>query len=47
MLALGGVFNTRILGNMNYTNQVYVHVNYTLIVIYSTLLVTGSLDMAQ
>jgi hypothetical protein len=39
-----------------YTNQDYVHVNYTLIVIYSTLLVTGSqsknvscfcLDMAQ
>jgi hypothetical protein len=31
MLALSGVFNTRILDTMNYTNQVYVHVNYTLI----------------
>jgi hypothetical protein len=26
---------------MNYTNQDYVHINYTLIVIYSMLLVTG------
>jgi hypothetical protein len=41
---------------MNYTNQVYVHINYTIIVIYSMLLVTGSqsknvscffLDMAK
>jgi hypothetical protein len=41
---------------MNYRNQDYVHVNYTLIVIYSMLLVTGSqsknvsyfcLDIAQ
>jgi hypothetical protein len=41
---------------MNYTNQVYVHDNYTLIFIYSMLLVTGNqsknvscfyLDMAQ
>jgi hypothetical protein len=56
MLALSGVFNTRMLDNMNYTNQVYVHVNYMLIVIYSMLLATGSqsknvscfcLDMAQ
>jgi hypothetical protein len=56
MLALSGVFNTGILDTMNYTNQDYVHVNYTLIVIYSILLVTGSqsknvscfcLDMAQ
>jgi hypothetical protein len=42
MLVLSGVFNTRILDTMNYTNQDYVHVNYTLIVIYSMLLVTGS-----
>jgi hypothetical protein len=35
------IFNTRILDTtMNYTNQDYVHVNYTLIV--SMLLVTGS-----
>jgi hypothetical protein len=34
--------NTRILDTMNYTNQVYVHANYTLIFIYSMLLVTGS-----
>jgi di/tricarboxylate transporter len=57
MLALSGVFNTRILGTMNYMNQDYVYVNYTLIVIYSLLfIVTGSqsrnvscfcLDMAQ
>jgi hypothetical protein len=47
---------TRILDTMNYTNKVYVHVKYTLIVIYSMLLVTDSqsknvscfcLDMAQ
>jgi hypothetical protein len=42
MLVLSGVFNTRILDTMNYMNQDYVHVNYTLIVIYSMLLVTGS-----
>jgi hypothetical protein len=42
MLVLSGVCNTRILDTMNYTNQDYVHVNYTLIVIYSMLLVTGS-----
>jgi hypothetical protein len=42
MLVLSGVFNTRILDTMNYTNQDYVHINYTLIVIYSMLLVTGS-----
>jgi hypothetical protein len=56
MLVLSGVFNTRILDTMNYTNHDYVHANYTLIVIYSMLLVTGSqsknvscfcLDMAQ
>jgi hypothetical protein len=56
MLVLSRVFNTRILDTMNYTNQDYVHVNYTLIVIYSMLLVTNSkskniscfcLDMAQ
>jgi hypothetical protein len=37
MLVLSGVFNTRILETMNYTNQDYVHVNSTLIVIYSML----------
>jgi hypothetical protein len=46
MLVLSGVFNTRILDTMNYTNQDYVHISYTLIVIYSylllMLLVTGS-----
>jgi hypothetical protein len=29
MLALSGVFNTRIFDTMNYTNQDYVYVNYT------------------
>jgi hypothetical protein len=42
MLVLSGVFNTRFVDTMNYTTQDYVHVNYTLIVIYSMLLVTGS-----
>jgi hypothetical protein len=42
MLILSGVFNTRILDTMNYVNQDYMHVNYTLIVVYSMLLVTGS-----
>jgi tRNA splicing endonuclease len=43
MLVLSGVFNTKNFEYyMNYTNQDYVHVNYTLIVIYSMLLVTGS-----
>jgi hypothetical protein len=37
ILVLSGVFNTRILDTMNYTNQDYVYVNYTLIVIYSAL----------
>jgi hypothetical protein len=37
MLVLSGVFNTRILDTMNYTNQVYVHANYTLIFVYSAL----------
>jgi hypothetical protein len=55
MFVLSRVFNTRILDTTNYTNQDYMHVNYTLIVVYSTL-VTGSqskyvscfcLDMAQ
>jgi hypothetical protein len=32
---LSGVCNTRILDTMNYTNQVYVHANYTLIFIYA------------
>jgi hypothetical protein len=42
MLVLSGVFNTRILDTMNFTNQDYMHVNYTLVVVYSMLLVTGS-----
>jgi hypothetical protein len=42
MLVLSGVFNTRILDTMNYTNQDYMHLNYTLMVVYSILLVTGS-----
>jgi hypothetical protein len=56
MLVLSGVFNTRILDATNYANQDYMHVNYTLMVVYTMLLVTGSqskiisgfcLDMAQ
>jgi hypothetical protein len=56
MLVVSGVFNTIILDTMNYVNQDYMHVNYTLIVVYFMLLVTGSqsknvscfcLDMAQ
>jgi hypothetical protein len=56
MLALSGVFNTIILDTTNYANQDYMRVNYTPIVVYSMLLVTGSqsknvscfcLDMAQ
>jgi hypothetical protein len=35
-------FNTRILDTTNYANQDYMLVNYTLIVVYSMLLVTGS-----
>jgi hypothetical protein len=42
MLVLSGVFNTRILDAMNYGNQDYMRVNYTLIVVYTMLLVTGS-----
>jgi hypothetical protein len=42
MLVLSGVFlNTRILDATNYTNQDYMRVNYTLIVFYTMLLVTG------
>jgi hypothetical protein len=44
MLVLSGVYNTRILDTMNYVNQDYMHVNYTLIFVYSMLLVTGSLS---
>jgi hypothetical protein len=56
MLVLSGVFNTRILDATNYANQDYMRVNYTLIIVYTMLLVTGSqsksvscfcLDMAQ
>jgi hypothetical protein len=42
MLVLSGVFNTRNLDTINYANQDYMHVNYTPIVVYSMLLVTGS-----
>jgi hypothetical protein len=42
MLVLSGVFNTRILEAMNYANHDYMRVNYTLIVVYTLLLVTGS-----
>jgi hypothetical protein len=42
MLVLSGVFNTIILDVPNYVNQDYMHANYTLIVVYSMLLVTGS-----
>jgi hypothetical protein len=57
MLVLSGVFNTTILDAPNDVNQDYIiRVNYTLIVVYSMLLVTGNqskhvscfcLDMAQ
>jgi hypothetical protein len=56
MLVLIGVFNTRILDATNCDNQDYMRVNYTLIIVYAMLLVTGSqsknvscicLDMAQ
>jgi hypothetical protein len=42
MLVLSGVLNTRILDATNYTNQDYMRVSYTLIVVYTMLLVTGS-----
>jgi hypothetical protein len=41
-VVLSGVFNTRILGATNYGNQDYMHVNYTLIFVYTMLLVTGN-----
>jgi hypothetical protein len=41
MLVLSGVCNTRILDAKNYANQDYMRVNYTLIVVYTMLLVTG------
>jgi hypothetical protein len=56
MLVLSGVSNTRILDATDYANQDYMRVKYTLIVVYTMLLVTGSqsknvscfcLDMAQ
>jgi hypothetical protein len=40
MLVLSGVFNTRILVATNYVNQDYMRVNYTLIVVYTILLVS-------
>jgi hypothetical protein len=40
MLVLSGV--TRILDGTNYANQDYMRVNYTLIVVYTMLLVTSS-----
>jgi hypothetical protein len=42
MLVLSGVFNTRILDAANYANQDYMRVNYTLMVVYTMLLVTSS-----
>jgi hypothetical protein len=42
MLVLSGVFNTIILDAANYANQDYIRVNYTLIVAYTMLLLTGS-----
>jgi hypothetical protein len=42
MLVLSRVFNTIILDAPNYVNQDYICVNFTLIVVYSMLLVTGS-----
>jgi hypothetical protein len=42
MLVLSGVFNTRIMDATNYANKDYMRDNYTLIVVYTMLLVTGS-----
>jgi hypothetical protein len=42
MLVLSGVFNTIIVDTTNNASQDYMCVNYTLIVVYSMLLVTGS-----
>jgi hypothetical protein len=42
MLLLSRVFNTIILDATNYANQDDMRVNYTLIVVYTMLLVTGS-----
>jgi hypothetical protein len=42
MLVLSGVFNKRMWDATNYVNQDYMHVNYTLIVVYTMVLVTGS-----
>jgi hypothetical protein len=42
MLVLSGVFDTLILVATNYANQGYMRVNYTLIVAYTTPLVTCS-----
>jgi hypothetical protein len=54
MLVLSGVFNTKIVDATNNPNQDHMRVNNTLIVVYTTLLVTGlvnvpcfCLDMAQ
>jgi di/tricarboxylate transporter len=41
MLVLSGVFNTVILDATNYAYQDYMRVNYTLIVVYTMLLVTA------
>jgi hypothetical protein len=37
MLVLSGVFDTTILDALNYVDQDYISVNYTLIVVYSML----------
>jgi hypothetical protein len=42
MLVFRGVFNTIILDATNYVNQDYMRVNYTFILVYTMLLVTGS-----
>jgi hypothetical protein len=42
MGSLNTLFNTRILDATNYANQDYMSVNYTLIVVYTMLLVTAS-----
>jgi hypothetical protein len=42
MLVLSGIFNTIILDATTYANQDNRRVNYTLIVVYTMLLVTGS-----
>jgi hypothetical protein len=42
ILVLSGVFNTKIVDATNYANQDHMCVKYTLIVVYTMLLVTSS-----